>query len=317
MGGLGVRSNVARQSAWSFRSRKACSFLKPEKRGRDCGRSEAEKCGTVGCLSDSAWMPLCGRLGAFLGPLEGLSGVSRGLLGASWGFWGASGGLLGACWRSRMPSWGKHPPPLDLSLKGFAPTQRHHSYLALSVTCAGTRTERALQELARRGSHHRPYLGAFALRFLFTSPFALGSLGFRSRSTSLFTLGSLGVKSCLTSLFALGSRGVQSFCSLLGALAFKDFHGIVRPGSLGVKSFLRHRELLGALAFKVCYVTELLGALAPQLCLTLGRMGAGALASKLCPSLGRLGARGLTPPSVLWSLSGKSFSRHRTKPSNT
>ena len=35
----------------------------------------------------------------------------------------------------------------------------------------------------------------------------------------------------------------------------REIHITVRAGSLGVQSFSRHRELLGALAFKILYAT--------------------------------------------------------------
>ena len=41
---------------------------------------------------------------------------------------------------------------------------------------------------------------------------------------------------------------------VLGALAFRALYVIVRTGSLGVQSCVRHRELLGALAFRVSHV---------------------------------------------------------------
>ena len=76
------------------------------------------------------------------------------------------------------------------------------SYLALSVTWAGTETERAPQQLARDRSWHPSLLGALVLRAcyvtarswepwcseMFTLPLALGSLGVENclRNRSLF-----------------------------------------------------------------------------------------------------------------------------------
>ena len=59
-----------------------------------------------------------------------------------------------------------HRPPLDTSLEGFAPTQRHHSYLALSVTWVCTERKERLRNLPER-AHITLRTGALASRDIY------------------------------------------------------------------------------------------------------------------------------------------------------
>ena len=158
------------------------------------------------------------------------------------------------------------PPPLEPLPRGlFAPQELHHSYLALSVTCVGTGTERAAQEPARDEARHRSLLGALAFTTFYVAV----------RSWEPWRL------EPFTAPFALGSLGVKSFLrhrSLLGALKSRPF---TSPTRKKIHMF-RHLELLRAFASKLCP--------------SLGPMGAGALASRLSPSLGRL--MGPTRPQI-------------------
>ena len=73
-------------------------------------------------------------LGPSWSPLGPLLRVSWDVLGASWAVLGASEAVSGGGLAIK-PVPPRLAPPLDPSLKGFAPPERHHSYLALSVTC--------------------------------------------------------------------------------------------------------------------------------------------------------------------------------------
>ena len=107
-----------------------------------------------------------------------------------------------------------HPgldPPLDPPYLGLRPLQNvTRSYLALSVTWAGTETERAPQQLARDRSWHPSLLGALVLRAcyvtarswepwcseMFTLPLALGSLGVENCLSNRSILGALVLRAC-------------------------------------------------------------------------------------------------------------------------
>ena len=64
--------------------------------------------------------------------------------------------------------------------------------------------------------------------------------------------------------FALGSLGVKSFPrhrSLLGALAFRALYAIIRTESLSVQKLFRSSFVLGAVAFKAFHVIVRNGAM--------------------------------------------------------
>ena len=148
--------------------------------------------------SERSWTVL-GSLGALLDRLGAL-------LDPSWGYLWPSWALLGPSWAPLGPSWGGAwplptgctplAPPLDPSLEGVAPPERHHSYLVLSVNCAGTGMERAPQEPARDGSWHPALSGALVLRACYVT-----ARSWEQRCSEMLTLplalGSLGVESCL------------------------------------------------------------------------------------------------------------------------
>ena len=141
----------------------------------------------------------------------------------------------------RHPDHSALAPPLDPSLRGLRPTlERHHSYLALSVTWAGTETERALQELARDGSWHPSLLGALVLRACYVT-----ARSWEPWCSEMFTLplalGSLGVQSSLRhrSYWEPWRSELFTPSFVLRALAFKTFRAIVRMGA-------------GTLASKLC-----------------------------------------------------------------
>ena len=96
--------------------------------------------------------------------------VCEAVFGLSWAVLGLSEPLFGLTWD--VLGRGLRVTAVSSALRlpleppqGLPPTMNvHHSRLALSVTCAGTGTERVLQQLARDVSWHRSLLGALALR---------------------------------------------------------------------------------------------------------------------------------------------------------
>ena len=164
-----------------------------------------------------SWEPLGAVLERLVAVLGGL-GPSWRRLGPSWRHLRPSWAPLGPSWEARgvlRPIVRATPLPWNPSLEGFAPPELHHSYLALSVTWVSTGTERAAQELLRKGSRHRSLLGALAFTTLYVAV----------RSWEPWRL------EPFTAPFALGSLGVTNFVrrrSLLGALAFRAFYGTFR-----------------------------------------------------------------------------------------
>ncbi|MCP4503930.1 MAG: hypothetical protein GY822_28735, partial [Deltaproteobacteria bacterium] len=107
---------------------------------------------------------ISGRLKALLGCLGPVLGASWAVLGASWAVLDASGAVLGGG-RPVAPKYPGFAPPLEPLPLGLRPLRNvTRSYLALSVTWAGTETERAPQQLARDRSWHPSLLGALVLR---------------------------------------------------------------------------------------------------------------------------------------------------------
>ena len=89
---------------------------------------------------------------------------------------------------------------------------------------------------------------------------------------------------------------------VLGVLVLRVFHVIVRTGSLGVQSSLRHRSHWVPWRSELFTPSFVPRALPFETFHVIARTGAGTLVSKLCPSLGRLWACRLTPTSVLGAL---------------